>query len=256
MYLSIVAFAATTFSPNPIVIENNPKDLIGHWKGIEMFQDDNSYDGKTFYLPNSEEIIIDESRVRVYFYPYFKSDEFQAEATTKWLVYTIGKKKVKSDYSIKGDTLILSMNFINKNFIKMYKRTSLDESVITELDKFGFNPSSVVYEFELDTLHKELRRGFGNFSELNFTPYRYIQFMSDNSIRFNKGEAQEFERGYQRIWYNTDTVSHEFEMYKISGSQQFSILPKTLCQCDTIVLPYIVVSWADRIRKQIADDTW
>jgi len=256
MFFSLIAFAATSFSTDPIPADNVTDAIIGHWKGIDMFQDENSYDGKTFYLPNSEEIIIDKNKVRVYFYPYFKSDEFEAMATPKSIIYTIGRKKVKSEYVIHGDTLTLSMHFIGKTFIKIYQRVELEQSVIAELDQFGFNPSSVTLEFELDTLHKNLWRGFSNLDSLKFKPIRYIQFMSDNSIRLDRQAVIPFERGYQKIIYTDKDVMHEFEIYKIHGSQEISIFLKTLCQCDTIIFPYIAVSWADRIRKQIIDDTW
>ena len=256
MFFSLIAFAASSFSTNPVPVDNSTDAIIGHWKGIDMFQDENSYDGKTFYLPNSEEIIIDKNKVRVYFYPYFKSDEFEAMATPKSIIYTIGKKKVKSEYEINGDTLTLRMNFIGKTFIKIYRRVELEQSVIDELDQFGFNPSAVTLEFELDTLHKNLWRGFNNLDSLKFKPIRYIQFMSDNSIRLDRKAALTFERGYQKIWYTENEVMHELEIYKIHGSQEISILPKTYCQCDTITFPYIAVSWADRIRKQIIEDTW
>jgi hypothetical protein len=256
MFFSLITFAATGFFTDPIPTDNNTDAIIGHWKGIDMYQDENSYDGKTFYLPNSEEIVIDKNKVRVYFYPYFKSDEFEAMATPKSILYTIGKKKVKSEYVIHGDTLTLSMHFIGKTFIKMYHRVELEQSIIDELDEFGFNPSSVVLEFELDTLHKNLWRGFNHLDSLTFKPVRYIQFMSDNSIRLDRQAAIPFERSYKKIWYADKEVKYEFEIYKIHGSQEISILPKTHCQCDTITFPYIAVSWADRIRKQIIEDTW
>jgi len=257
MLSPLIAFvAASIFSSEFVTAENNQESILGGWKGIEMYQDLHSEDGKTFYLPNSEEIIVEKNKVRVYFYPYFKSDEFDAVITPKSIVYLVGKKKVKSEYTIQGDTLILSVNIINKLFVKMYKKANLEKDVIEELDQYGFNPSAVVLEFELDTLHKNLRTGFSDYSELSFAPLHHIQFLSDNSIRLNREEAIPFERAYQKIWYTHKEIMHEFEIYRIHGSQEISIIPKTLCQCDTIILPYMVVSWADRIRKQIKEDTW
>lgn len=256
MFFPLVAFVASALTTNHAPADNNLEAILGHWKGIELFQDESSYDGRTFYLPNSEEIIIDKNRVRVYFYPYFKSDEFEAALTAKSIIYTIGKRRVKSEYQLQGDTLTLKMYFINKVFVKKYKRVTLDQDVVDELDKYGFNPSAVTFEFELDTLHKNFLKGFNSFGELSFEPVNHIQFMSDNTMRLNRGEAIPFERQYQKIWYSVDTTLHEFEIYDIRGSQQFSIIPKTLCQCDSIILPYIVVSWGDRIRKQIVEDTW
>ena len=87
MFTQLIAFAAVTFTAEPMPAENNQDAILGSWKGIEMYQDLHSEDGKTFYLPNSEEILIEKNRVRVYFYPYFKSDEFEAVITPKSIVY-------------------------------------------------------------------------------------------------------------------------------------------------------------------------
>jgi hypothetical protein len=254
MTFSIAALAALSFSTTPV--EPNPDAILGQWTGIDMFQDESSYDGKTVYLPNNEEIAIDKNRVSVYFYPYFKSDEFAAVITPKSIVYSIGRKRVKSEYSFIGDTLVLSMNFINKNFIKMYERKEMDPAVLAELNEFGFNPSALEHEYELDTLHKDLRHGFKNFDSLGFSPVRYIQFIGDHSVRFDRNVATSFERGYQVVRYTINGSQGEFRIQGIEGTQQFEIIPTSLCQCDSIALPYLAVSWANRIRKQIADDTW
>jgi hypothetical protein len=254
MNFSIAALAALAFTATPV--ENNPDAILGHWTGIDMFQDESSYDGKTVYLPNDEEIVISKSRVCVYFYPYFKSDEFAAVITPKSIVYSIGRKRVKSEYSFIGDTLVLSMNFINKNFIKMYQRKEMDAATLAELNEFGFNPSTLEHEYELDTLHKELRRGFKDFDSLGFDPVRYIQFIGDHSVRLDRNVATSFERGYQVVRYTLNGNPGEFKIQGIEGTQQFEIIPTSLCQCDSITLPYLAVSWANRIRKQIVEDTW
>ena len=256
MLFTLVAYAAIQSSMLTNPVENNPDATLGQWKGIDVYQDRNSYDGRTIYLPNNEEIIIEKNRVRVYFYPYFKSDEFVASVSSKSIVYTIGKKKVKSDYSFYGDTLILSMHFINKTFIKMYERVSLDDAVVQELDEFGFNPSSVVQEFELDTLHKDLRKGFNYYDSLGFEPFRYLQYVGDNSIKLDRAAAVPMVRGYQNVSYTLNGVEGYFRVHSMEGTQQFSIIPSSLCQCDSIILPYIAISWADRIRRQIAEDSW
>lgn len=256
MYFSLVAFAAVHLSGVANPAETNPDGIFGQWKGIDVYQDRNSYDGHTIYLPNNEEIIIEKSMVRVYFYPYFKSDEFAASATAKSIVYTIGKKKVKSDYYFHGDTLVLSMNFINKTFIKMYERTAMNADVVAELDQFGFNPSELTEEFELDTLHKEFRKGFSSFDSLSFEPFRYIQFVGDQFIRLGKAEAIAFERGYQYVKYKLNGVEGYFKVHSMEGTQQFAIIPGSLCQCDSIILPYVAVGWANRIRQKLKDDQW
>lgn len=228
--------------------------ILGQWKGIDMFQDSESYDGRTYYLPNSEEIVITENKFSVYFYPYFKSDEFDAVITPKNIQCNIGRKKVKSEYYFMGDTLVLSMNFINKNFIKMYERVEMDASVIAELNEYGFNPSSVTHEFELDTLHPELRRGFKHFDSLNFEPLKYIQFIDDQQIKLNRGKISYFSRGYQYVRYTHKDKLEEFRIYKLEGTQQFTIIPFSQCQCDSIHIPYLVVNWADRIRKKMSEE--
>lgn len=252
--VALVALYASLNLVNPIVLQSPEEKIQGHWTGIEMFQDENSYDGKTVYLPNSEEIVIQHNRVKVYFYPYFKSDDFEATITPKSIVYSINRKRVKSDYSFIGDTLVMKMHFINKTFIKMYKRTSMDEGVIGELDTYGFNPSSLTHEFEIDTLHPNLRRGYRHFDSLKFDLISHIQFLNDEQFKINRGSASSFSRGYQTIKYSLNGKEEEFRIYKVEGTQQFSIIPFSQCYCDTIHIPYIVVSWADRIRKRIKED--
>jgi hypothetical protein len=36
---------------NTVLAANHTK-LFGSWKGVKMFQDQESYDGRTFFLPN------------------------------------------------------------------------------------------------------------------------------------------------------------------------------------------------------------
>ncbi|MBI3135246.1 MAG: hypothetical protein HYZ14_11285 [Bacteroidetes bacterium] len=253
MILGIAIYAALQVS-NPAGTQSPAEKITGQWKGIEMYQDAASYDGRTFYLPNSEELIIDKTKFKVYFYPYFKSEEFDAVITAKSIVCNIGKKKVKSDYSFIGDTLVISMNFINKNFIKMYERVTFDDAVIAELDGYGFNPSSLTNEFELDTLHPELKRGFTYFDSLGFDPIYHLRFIDDYHILVNRTEKLEVERLYQAFKYTRNGREETYRILKVQGTQQFSLIPFSYCQCDTIQIPYLVVSWADRIRQRIAED--
>lgn len=252
MIAQFAAAALMSFGLTETAVVPDQK-ILGQWKGIDMFQDSESYDGRTYYLPNSEEIVITENKFRVYFYPYFKSDEFDAVITPKNIQCNIGRKRVKSEYYFLGDTLVLSMNFINKNFIKMYERVEMDASVLAELNEFGFNPSSVTHEFELDTLHPELRRGFKHFDSLNFEPLKYIQFIDDQQIKLNRGDVTSFSRGYQYVRYNNNGQQEEFRIYRLEGTQQFTIIPFSHCQCDSIHIPYLTVSWADRIRKKMEE---
>lgn len=253
MVTGIVLYAALQAS-NPTMAENPAEKILGEWKGIEMYQDQDSYDGRTFYLPNSEELVVDKDKFKVYFYPYFKSDQFEAVITAKSIVCTIGRKKVKSDYSFIGDTLVISMNFINKNFIKMYERSTFDPQIIAELDGYGFNPSSLVNEYELDTLHPELKRGFSSFDSLGFEPIRYFQFLDDYHVLLNRKERLEVERLYQAFKLKRNGTEEIYQILKVNGTQQFSVIPVSYCQCDSIQIPYMVVSWADRMRQRIAED--
>lgn len=232
----------------------NAEKLIGHWEGIEMYQDQDSYDGKTYYLPNSEEIVLEKNKLKVYFYPYFKSDEFPAEMTSKTLICDIGRKKVRSDYTFKGDTLILSMNFISKTFIKMYKRTTFDEAVIAELDGYGFNPSSLTNEYELDTFHHDLYRGFKHIDSLGFDPLQYIMFQDDYHMLLNHADRVETERMYQGFRFNYGGKEEVYRIIKVNGTQQFSLIPVSYCDCDSIQIPYLATSWAIRLRKKAHQD--
>lgn len=252
--IATLAFYASMHIANPVVAANPVEKIRGQWRGIDMFQDENSYDGKTVYLPNSEELNITANKVSVYFYPYFKSDEFDAAITAKSIVYTIGRKRVRSEYSFIGDTLVLSMNFINKTFIKMYEPVEMDQAVLAELDEYGFNPSSLTHEFELDTLHPNLRRGYKEFDALKFELLNHIQFLSDDQIKLDRGSAIAFSRGYQSVRYTLNGKNEEFMIYKVEGTQQFSIIPFSQCNCDSIHIPYIVTSWADRMRKRIYEE--
>ncbi|MBK7129386.1 MAG: hypothetical protein IPH66_08505 [Crocinitomicaceae bacterium] len=237
-------------------LDSPENKVIGHWKGIEMYQDENSYDGKTFYLPNSEEIIIEPAKLKVYFYPYFKTDEFVSEISSKYILCDIGKKKVKSEYHFIGDTLVLSMHFINKNFIKMYERVELDNQIITELDAFGFNPSSLPHEYELDTLHPKLKLGFKHYDSLQFNPWNYIQFVDDQHLKINRQDEVQFDREYQVISFTYKGILNRWRISRVEGTQQLSMIPQSYCECDSIHIPYMTVTWADRMRKKIEEEQY
>lgn len=254
MFVSALALAVSASSSVSSSATDPMQKIVGHWQGIEMYQDADSYDGKTYYLPNSEELVIEKNKFNVYFYPYYKNEEFEAVITAKSIVCTIGKKKVKSEYFFKGDTLILSMNFINKNFIKMYTRASFDQAVIAELDGYGFNPSSLTHEFELDTFHAELKRGFRSFDSLNFETLKHIKFVDDYHILINKTDKVETERQYQGFTFTLNGNKEIYRIIKVQGTQQFSLIPVSYCQCDSIQIPYLAVSWADRMRKKAYED--
>ena len=236
-----------------IGISQDKDKLIGHWKGIQMFQDESSYDGETIYLPNTDYMVIDANTVHVYFYPYFKSDAFEMYVKEDEIRYKINGKRVESKYEFKHDTLVLTMNFINKNFIKMYEPTAMDTEVLAELDEFGFNPSSLVNEYELDTFHDDYKIGFKNYDELSFEPINNIQFINDKEVRINKGKAISFSRGYHTIRFIYENQPHQFMIAHAEGTQRLAIIPTSDCKCDSLVVPYIASSWGDRIRKSIID---
>ncbi|MCH2234880.1 MAG: hypothetical protein MK078_11575 [Crocinitomicaceae bacterium] len=227
--------------------------LIGHWKGIQMFQDESSYDGETIYLPNSDYMVIDANTVHVYFYPYYKSDAFEMFVKDDEIRYKINGKRIESKFEFRSDTLVLTMNFINKKFIKMYEPASLDSEVLAELDEFGFNPSSLMNEYELDTFHDDYKIGFKDYDELNFDLIYNIQFLNDKEVKINKGKAVSFSRGYHTIRFIYENQPHQFMIAHAEGTQRLAIIPTSDCRCDSLVVPYIASSWGDRIRKSIID---
>lgn len=241
-------------------------NLEGSWLGIDMYQDEETYDGKNYFLPNNEFLIIEDSRLKVYFYPFAKSDEFPIEVTEKEIIHKVGSKKIETNYSFLGkslDTLVFTMHFINKTFVKMYtkvtsmnERMEVDFATIQELDEFGFNPSSINHLFELDTLHKERKFGFNNYDSLAFEPYRFIQFINDRQLSINRGEAISFKRGYRTIEFDYLGKHHAFTISRVEGTQSFALTPNSLCNCDSIAIPYMTVDWADRIRKDMRENAF
>ena len=238
--------------------------IEGNWKGIDMYQDSDSYDGKTFFLPNEEFIIIDKTKIRIYFYPYSKSDEFLVNIDNRQISYQIGKKKIETDYHFTNetcDTLVFTMSFINKTFVKLYHRvTSINErmevdfATIQELDKYGFNPSAIHHLFELDTFHTELFKGFTDFKSLGFTPFNFIQFLSDQEISLDRKSSVKMSRGYKTLKFDINGTEEEIKLFHSESTQSFSIIPYSQCQCDSIVIPYLTVDWADRIRKDMREN--
>lgn len=246
--------------------ENLKHSLYGNWLGIDMYQDAESYDGKNFFLPNEEFIIIDHDKIKIYFYPYSKSDEFDITIESSKIKHKLGKKVLETEYhftSKNADTLVFTMHFINKTFVKMYSRvTSINErmevdfATLNELDKYGFNPSAVHHLFELDTFHTEQFKGFKKISSLGFEPYQYIQFLNDNEISINRGASTKMIRGYKVMSFTHNGKTERIKIFASEGTQSLAIIPVTLCQCDSIVLPYLTVDWADRIRKDMKENAY
>lgn len=245
----------------------DPVHLIeGNWMGIDMYQDAETYDGSNFFLPNEEFIIIDRAKIRIYLYPYSKSDEFEVKIDPREIHYKVGKNILNTEYSFtneRADTLVFTMHFINKTFVKMYSRvTSVNEKMevdfatINELDNFGFNPSAMHHLFEIDTFHREMYKGFAYLNSLDFEPIQYLQFLNDNEISVNRQSSVNMERGYKLLTFKFDGVDHTIRIAQAAGTQSFSIVPVSFCQCDSIVIPYITVDWADRIRKDMKENAY
>jgi hypothetical protein len=248
------------------VASNSSLDLIGNWSGIDMYQDQETYDGKNYFLPNKEFIVIDDDRIKIYFYPYSKSDQFDIKVDDNTIKYKLGKKSLETDYSFKGskrDTLIFTMHFINKTFVKMYSRVNsfnggfeVDHATLKELDDYGFNPSAVTHLFEVDTFHKELYKGFENLDSLSFEPFQFLQFMNDRELQVNKSSSISFNRGFKKIRFTQNGREEEFKIAHSEGTQSITIIPVTMCNCDSIQIPYLTVSWADRIRKDMKENSY
>lgn len=242
------------------------KNLPGNWMGIDLYQDQDSYDGKNYFLPNEEFLVITPNNISIYFYPYSKSDEFDVKIDDKQITYMVGKKKLETNYSFtndKYDTLVFTMHFINKTFVKMYSRVTsitermeVDYATLKELDDYGFNPSSITHLFELDTFHTDLYNGFSDIDSLSFTPYQNIQFINDQTMSLNRADAINISRGYKSIRFKKDGQDHEFRIQHSEGTQSFSIIPVSMCQCDSIIIPYLTVDWADRIRKDMKENAY
>lgn len=241
--------------------------LEGHWLGVPMYQDENTYDGRTFYLPNKEFMVVEGDEIKIYLYPYSKSDEFKVRYDENTINYSIGRKRVKTQYEFIGasnDTLKFSMFFINKTFVKLFERVTdgdvkaPDTQIIKQLDEFGFNPASVPHEFELDTFHQELYSGFDDLDSLNFTPYSHIQF-TDQYITVNRAARGLMKQGYKTVTFPRSDKNGQPDQIRIvqsEGTQMILITPTSLCQCDSIVIPYLTTSWAERIRLDMIENKY
>ena len=239
--------SSVLFAQNPI------NQLIGGWQGIEMYQDDDSYDGKTYYLPNSGEMYISEKLIKSYYYPYSKISESSAEIKNNTIYFTINGSTTPASFKLKGDTLVLSMFFINKTFLKLYKRFEMDEQVMTDLDQYGFRPASLEHEFELDTFRNNMKSGFPDYDSLDFIPFNHLKFLGNEKMQINKADIVPIKRNYKTIQFDYRKKAYEYGISQVSGTQTITLIPKSQCQCDSIILPYMTVSWADRVREAISE---
>lgn len=240
------------FSLNSIA--NDHQRLFGHWKGVKMFQDEKSYDGKTFFLPNEGEMVLTPEKVKLYYYPYFKSAEFEVQYSEESITYFIGDKEIMCEYRFLSDTLEFEMHYINKTFVKLFVPKTMDQTILKELDEFGFTTDQLVHEFELDTLHSDLRKGFTDYDSLGFDPIQFIEFPQSDQLMLNRKDKISFSKGYKEIQFNYNGVSTRYKVQHVSSTQRIFLKPITDCECDSITIPYLTVSWADRIRQAIIDE--
>jgi hypothetical protein len=239
---------------NSTFCQNKHSKLFGQWKGVKMFQDENSYDGRTFFLPNEGEMILNENSIRMYYYPYFKSAEFAIKYTDQSILYNINDKEIRCDYAFTGDTLTFEMHYINKVFVKIFIKAELNKYVISDLDQFGFRTENLLHEFELDTLHPDQRKGFNSYDSLGFKPFQFLEFKGDNTLIIDRKDNVIFSRGYKSINFSYNGFKNEIEVAHVSGTQDIYLKPRTQCACDSITIPYMSVNWANRIRQAIIDE--
>ena len=64
------------------------------------------------------------------------------------------------------------------------------------------------------------------------------------------------DRGYKTINFNLEGSENVFLIQHSEGTQSFSIVPVSLCQCDSLIIPYLTVDWADRIRKDMKENKY
>ena len=118
---AFILFFILCFANISIAGKSDNSNLYGQWKGIKMFQDENTYDGSTFFLPNEGEMILDENSLKMYYYPYFKSAEYEITYSNESIHYKINDKEIRCDYKLSGDTLTFKMFYINKVYFFILK---------------------------------------------------------------------------------------------------------------------------------------
>ncbi len=218
-----------------------------------MFQDSDSYDGQTFYLPNKGEMLISDDKIKTYFYPYSKTSENKTKIKGNTIYFNIRGNSTPTEFHFQNDTLILSMYFIDKIFIKMFERIPMDENIIEDLDAYGFRPASLKHRFELDTFRNNMKMGFPSYDSLKFQPFKHIQFVGNNKIRINDSDPVSMKRSYNGLNFKYRGDKYYFRIVQAQGTQTVTMVPLSQCECDSIIIPYMTVDWANRIRQAIVD---
>ncbi len=229
--------------------------ILGQWKGVKMFQDDNTLNKKAYFLPNDGQMIITPDFVHLYYYPYFKTDKYPVRFEKSAIIYDINDKEIRCDYSFRGDTLIFEMTYIQKTFVKYFVPIELDENLVNDLDKYGFDTEKLTFEFELDTLNKIEEKGFIRHDSLTFEPYRHLEFTGKNTLKINRKQEVPYQRHYKNIVFSLNGKTDTLGIQLLSGTQSIFIVPSNkLPMRDSIVLPYMTVIWADRGAQAIIDE--
>ena len=136
----------------------------------------------------------------------------------------------------------------------MFTRISLDNEVLSDLDRFGFRADKLEHEFELDTLHVDERKGFHSFDSLNFIPYKFLEFKEGSTLIIDREYTVSYRREFKRIKFNHNGVTNLLEIAHLGGTQDIFLKPITQCGCDSLIVPYMSVVWADRVRQAIVDE--
>lgn len=247
--LILASFTLTSFGQS-----SNAERLYGDWEGIKMFQDQESREGPTYFLPNKGHMKVDQNYIHIYYYPYFKSARFEGRVTEKSIYYTINDKKIQLDYEFKGDTLAFKMTYINKTFVKLFVPAKFDDQIISELDTYGFRTNKLRKEMEVDTLLVDEKAGFKSYDELGFEPFQHLQFVDENTLLINKTTKVNFEKGYNQISFKLNGTDNQWNVQHLSGTQGIYLTPTSECSCDSIAIHYMNVEWADRMRQAIIDE--
>ncbi len=63
-----------------------------------------------------------------------------------------------------------------------------------------------------------------------------------------------YTREFKQIRFSHKGFMNTLEIAHLGGTQDVFLKPVVSCQCDSIIIPYVSVNWADRIRQAIIDE--